>query len=371
MLRAIPGLSSLGFTSKSIIQVLQFIPRLQRRNQSYKEVNHLPKPMNAKGELEYRPRLVPLLSQYLSVISVVSATDFQEAQRELGKYADALSLSLAYDISLGSEAWEGGCAFSQAPEGVVVCSEALEVFHVVENGRKAQFWGDSLIHSSLSITRNLKVEASFRKIIFVSIVACPGWPSGIGVFWFILGGQGTVVPDLWQNSLLGRGWGMHMAHSPFFFLRQPWPLCLMIHILSWIRPLQVNCRTASASTTVVCVTCLSGFRAWWRLLWQVDGARCHVLSGGAFLGLVADAKEVKRSATQSVVDFLFCFKVEQLLQWLLNLSICQSHLERKWNTNARLSLRVSASVNWELAMSVWHDTAPICHIDGASLGTRF
>ena len=137
MLRAIPGLSSLGFTSKSIIQVLQFIPRLQRRNQSYKEVNHLPKPMNAKGELEYRPRLVPLLSQYLSVISVVSATDFQEAQRELGKYADALSLSLAYDISLGSEAWEGGCAFSQAPEGVVVCSEALEVFHVVENGRES------------------------------------------------------------------------------------------------------------------------------------------------------------------------------------------------------------------------------------------
>ena len=41
------------------------------------------------------------------MISVVSATDFQEAQRELGKYADPLSLSLAYDISLGSEAWEG------------------------------------------------------------------------------------------------------------------------------------------------------------------------------------------------------------------------------------------------------------------------
>lgn len=65
MLRAVPGLSSLGFTSKSIIQVLQFIPRLKRRNQSYKEVNHLPKTMNAEGELEYRPRLVQLLSQYL------------------------------------------------------------------------------------------------------------------------------------------------------------------------------------------------------------------------------------------------------------------------------------------------------------------
>lgn len=77
MLRAVPGLSSLGFTSKSI-QVLQFIPRLQRRNQSYKEVNHLPKTMNAEGELEYSPTLVQLLSQYLwplSVISVVSATD--------------------------------------------------------------------------------------------------------------------------------------------------------------------------------------------------------------------------------------------------------------------------------------------------------
>ena len=68
---------------------------------------------------------------------------------------------------------------------------------------KAQFWGDSLIHSSLSITGNLKMEAPFRKIIFVCKVACPGWSSGIGVFWFILGGggQGMVAVDLWQNTV--------------------------------------------------------------------------------------------------------------------------------------------------------------------------
>ena len=65
VLRAVPGLSSLGFTSKSMIQVLQLIPRLQRRNKSHKEVNHLPKTMDAKVELEYRPRLVQLLGQYL------------------------------------------------------------------------------------------------------------------------------------------------------------------------------------------------------------------------------------------------------------------------------------------------------------------
>ena len=67
--------------------------------------------MDAKVELEYRPRLVQLLGQYLWPLSVVSATDVQEAQRELGKYAEPLPLSLACDISLRSEAWEGGSGF--------------------------------------------------------------------------------------------------------------------------------------------------------------------------------------------------------------------------------------------------------------------
>lgn len=44
---------------------------------------------------------------------------------------------------------------------------------------------------------------------------------------------------------------------------------------------QVNCRTkASQHHSSVCVACLSGFRAWWRLLWQVDGALLHGVGWG-------------------------------------------------------------------------------------------
>lgn len=43
---------------------------------------------------------------------------------------------------------------------------------------KAQFWSDYLIHRSLSITGNLKMEAPLRIIMFVCKVACPGLASG-------------------------------------------------------------------------------------------------------------------------------------------------------------------------------------------------
>lgn len=114
--------SLLGFTSKSIIQVLQFIPRLQRRNQSYKRWITYPSQWMPR-ELEYRPRLVLVQVLMISLTMVWSVWSlqqiFREAQRELGK-CRCLSLSLTYDMVLEVRPEEGAVHFNKHLRGSCV-----------------------------------------------------------------------------------------------------------------------------------------------------------------------------------------------------------------------------------------------------------